>query len=177
MKIGLREFDRQSIEWFQGAVSSGDYTRSGLARELCEKSGWSNHQGVLCEAQARKIRPRLASALSVELPEPGGVFAERQELKFQGPVPELRMKLAELGELSVVSVRPGESSDWRAMMHCYHPHGDPQVPGKCLKYWLMSEHHGVLGGCPIMPRAGMKASEINGLAGRSGHGLHIWTRC
>ena len=146
MKIGMREFDSRSIEWFKGAVSSGDYTRSGLARELCEKSGWCNHQGVPCEAQARKILPRLASALSVALPEPGGVFAERKELKFQGPVPELRMKLAELGELSVVSVGPHESSDWRAMMHGYHPHGDPQVPGKCLKYWLMSEHHGVLGG-------------------------------
>ncbi len=146
MKTGMREFDSRSIEWFKGAVSSGDYTRSGLARGLCEKSGWCNHQGVLCEAQARKILPRLASALSVELPEPVGVFAERKELKFPGPAPEFRMELSELGELSVVPVRPGESGDWHAMMHGYHPHGDLQVPGKCLKYWFMSEHHGALGG-------------------------------
>ncbi|MCY4226898.1 MAG: IS4 family transposase [Gammaproteobacteria bacterium] len=146
MKIGLREFDSQSIEWFKGAASSGDYTRSGLARELCERSGWHSHRGVACEAQARKMLPRLASALSVELPEPGGVFAERKELKFPGPAPELRMELQELGELSVVAVRPRESGAWRAMMHAHHPHGDPRVPGKCLKYWLMSGRHGALGG-------------------------------
>ncbi len=58
MKTGMREFDSRSIEWFKGAVFSGDYTRSGLARGLCERSGWCNHQGVPCEVRARKILPR-----------------------------------------------------------------------------------------------------------------------
>ena len=40
MKTGMREFDSWSIEWFKGAVSSGDYARSGLARDLRGKSGW-----------------------------------------------------------------------------------------------------------------------------------------
>ena len=36
------------------------------------------------------------------------MFAERKELKFQGPAPEFRMELSELGELSVVSVSDRE---------------------------------------------------------------------
>ena len=56
---------------------------------------------------ARKILPRLASALSVELPESVGVFAERKELKFQGPAP---------GSASVsVTMRSIRSSAWPSM--------------------------------------------------------------
>ncbi len=57
-----------------------------------------------------------------------------------------------VGGLSVAPVRPRESGDWRTMMHAYHPHGEPQVPGKCLKYWLMSAHHGALGGSVLSCR-------------------------
>ena len=134
MRIGLREFDSGTIEWFRGAASSGDHARSGLARELCERSGWHSHRGVACEAQAHKMLPRLAKALSVGLPE------------CHDAVPELQVRLQDLGEASVVPAGPRESGRWRAMMHAHHPRGVPEVPGKSLKYWLESGRHGCLGG-------------------------------
>ena len=68
MKVGLRQFSNQSIESFQRAVGSGELTRSGLARKLCELTDWRNKKGDLCLAQARKALPELAKQLRINLP-------------------------------------------------------------------------------------------------------------
>ena len=67
MKVGLRQFSNQSIESFQRAVGSGELTRSGLARKLCELTDWRNKKGDLCLAQARKALPELARQLRINL--------------------------------------------------------------------------------------------------------------
>ena len=52
---------------------------------------------------------------------------------------QLRCSLAQLGEVSLELVAYSDSKRWRSMMHTHHPRGVPSVPGKVVKYWLVSE--------------------------------------
>ena len=144
MQIGLRQFETEVIEWFKRAATGGDYTRSALARELCERSEWRNPKGQLCEAQARKVLPKLASEVSIKLPKAGARVSPSAWLPYQAP--QVQCTLAQLGEVSVVPVAPKQTKQWHSMMQTYHPRGAPQVPGAALKYWVVSAHYGRLGG-------------------------------
>ena len=68
MQVGLRQFGDADIEWFKAAALSPDYSRYGLARELCERAGWRNSAGRLCLADAYQALPRLAAGAGVRLP-------------------------------------------------------------------------------------------------------------
>ena len=59
---------------------------------------------------------------------------------------QLRCSLAQLGEVSLELVAYSDSKRWRSMMHTHHPRGVPSVPGKVVKYWLVSERCGRVGG-------------------------------
>ncbi len=146
MQIGLRQFEADVIEWLKAAAGGGEHTRSSLARQLCERSGWRNAKGELCQAQARKILPQLASALSIQLPAPSGAVPRPAELAQYAAAPSIDCELAQLGRVSVELVAGGETKPWRSMMRTHHPRGDPQHPGRALKYWVVSERHGRLGG-------------------------------
>ena len=37
MQVGLRHFDLQTLDWLPDRLRSGEATRHGLARELCER--------------------------------------------------------------------------------------------------------------------------------------------
>ncbi len=65
MKIGLRQFGDETVHWFRQAAQSGELTRSGLARELCERTDWRTQRGDLCLAQARTVVPQLAARLNI----------------------------------------------------------------------------------------------------------------
>ena len=58
----------------------------------------------------------------------------------------MRAELCGLGPVSVQPVKADERRVWASMMHTFHPQGAPQLPGKALKYWIVSEHYGRLGG-------------------------------
>lgn len=146
MQIGLRQFENDVVEWFKSASVSGDYTRSALARRLCELSEWRNSTGDLCEAQARKILPRLAGELSVALPAVSDRVALPDELEDYADGASISCELARLGRVSVELVEAGSVRKWRSMMHTHHPRGEPHIPGKAVKYWVETEHCGRLGG-------------------------------
>ncbi|MCY4356272.1 MAG: hypothetical protein OXD01_02005 [Gammaproteobacteria bacterium] len=38
-------FWRKTLDWFKEASESGQYTRTGLARQLCELTNWLNQRG------------------------------------------------------------------------------------------------------------------------------------
>ena len=106
MQIGLRQFENDVVEWFKGASVSGDYTRSALARQLCELSDWRSSKGELCEAQARKILPKLASELSIRLPASSAAVPSSSQLPDYAEHPPLHCGLEELGCASVEVVAP-----------------------------------------------------------------------
>ena len=174
MKVGLRHFGDDSVRWFQQASVSGELTRTGLARQLCERSDWRNPQGKLCIDQASKILPRLAAKLKVSLPSATRhIPRARSHAPFQ-PIAKIQCALEELGMVSVEPVCKEQTSSWYAMMQSWHPQGAPKLPGQAVKYWVVSEHHGYLGGgCPFMHPAGMRRLGMISLAGHNGRGPGI----
>ncbi len=58
----------------------------------------------------------------------------------------MQAQLSELGKVSVELIKAQERKSWTSMMHSFHPQGQPQLPGKALKYWIVSAHYGRLGG-------------------------------
>ena len=145
MQIGIRQFDNEVIEWFKLAATGSDYTRSGLARELCERSDWRNVKGQLCEAQARKRLVELAEELSITLPSPAPCPRSSLPVEYDD-VCELECSLAQLGQITVSPVLPTQTKQWHSMMHTHHPRGAPRVPGAAIKYWVESDRYGRLGG-------------------------------
>ena len=84
--------------WLRRAVEEGGYTRSGLARELCERENWRNEKGDLCLASARRILPKLAAELGLVLPS-ARERAPRKAPTRDFPNLTLRCGLAEVGEV------------------------------------------------------------------------------
>ena len=148
MRVGKRLLKPETVTWLREVLQEGELTRSAIARELCERDGWKNRQGVPCAASARTALPRLAEALALPLPaplpqpdnragaDPGSVHAK----PFAG-------RLEQLGavRLRLVEER-AERGLWRSMLLACHPLGEARAPGKRLTYLLESAHEGVLGG-------------------------------
>ena len=150
MQVGLRHFDSQTLDWFAGALRSGEATRHGLARELCERTGWRNALGRPCLSAAAKALPALAGRVGIELPPPRGV-PDRAAVPAvpSGDVPDTRLACP-LEDLGPVSLDPVGAADdrrlWEAMMATHHPLGWARPPGGQMRYWIRSERHGTLGG-------------------------------
>ncbi len=150
MQVGLRHFDSQTLDWFAGALRSGEATRHGLARELCERTDWRNALGRPCLSAAAKALPALAGRVGIELPPPRGV-PDRAAVPAvpSGDVPDTRLACP-LEDLGPVSLDPVGAADdrrlWEAMMATHHPLGWARPPGGQMRYWIRSERHGTLGG-------------------------------
>ena len=176
MRIGLRQFSLDTIAWLKMAVEAGDCTRSSLARELCDRENWHNALGHACLASARAALPKLAASLELTLPEPramGGVTAESQAVPQDYPDRTLNCAPEALGPVSVVPVEEGgDRRGARSMMATHHPEGDACCPGGRLRYWIVCERHGVLGGAGVRRRvvapegAGPAHRLVAGCAGR-----------
>ena len=134
--------------WFRAAVAEEGRTRGSLARGLCEVADWRNAKGEFCLASARRALPGLAADLGVRLPEarPAPLSARRVP---SDPVPDPRIE-APLGALGAVRLEPADGAAdvraWRSMMALRHPQGAPLSPGARLRYWIVSERRGRLGG-------------------------------
>ena len=51
------------MQWLRRELQRGDLSRAALGRGLCERDGWRNPRGEVCEASARKALPQLAQEL------------------------------------------------------------------------------------------------------------------
>ena len=149
MRIGLRHYASETVDWLKATLGGGDCTRTSLARELCEREDWRNAKGELCLASARAVLPKLSSALGLSLPEArpmGSIDAGSLAPSLDYPDRALSCSLDDLGEISVVPVADAEKSLARSMMASHHPEGDAACPGGRIRYWLRSSEHGILGG-------------------------------
>ena len=152
MRIGLRHYAPETVEWLKARLAAGDCTRTFLARGLCEREGWRNAKGELCLASARAALPKLSSAVGLPLPESrpmGGVSAESLAPPPDFPDRPLSVPLGALGEIGVVPVADAEKGLARSMMATHHPEGDAGCPGGRIRYWIRSSAHGVLGGFTV----------------------------
>ena len=146
MQIGLRQFENADIEWFKAACGGSDYSRYGLAKELCARAEWRNSNGELCLTQAYQALPKLAGELGIALPAVRGSRPVEVDLPVYDGAFRLHGDRSQFGDITVEVVDQSVRKSWRSMMHTHHPRGEPQLPGKALKYWIVSEHYGRLGG-------------------------------
>ncbi len=152
MRIGLRHFSADSIEWFKKAAADPEQTRYGLAMGLCERDNWRNSQGELCLASARKNLPEIAKAAGVSLPAPVSLpkgmisGSKTPALRTDYPDNNVICTLESLGEVSLEPVEGKEKKLWREMMQTHHPEGWSRVPGKQISYWITTGNHGRVGG-------------------------------
>jgi len=148
MQIGMRQVPAETVEWLAAACKDGNPSRTALARELCEREGWSGPAGKPCLSSARKLLPALAGNLGVALP-----GAEALALAPHGRPPSdfpdnpVSCPLRELGPLSLELVtQPAARRRWEAMIETHHPQGWRRPPGGQLRYRIRSAQHGILGG-------------------------------
>ncbi len=133
--------------WLRTAVAEEGRTRGSLARGLCEVADWRNAKGKLCLASARRALPALAADLGVRLPAARPVPSAGRALSDPVPDPRIEVPLGDLGEVRLEPVSgAADGRAWRSMMALRHPQGAPLSPGARLRYWIVSEQHGRLGG-------------------------------
>ncbi len=125
MQIGMRQVQAGTLEWLAAACKGGNPGRTALARELCEREGWSGPAGKPCLASARKLLPALAGTPGTALP-----GAEKPVLAPHGRPPSdfpdnpVSCPLRELGILSLELVaQPAERRRREAMIETRHPPG------------------------------------------------------
>ncbi len=132
MQVGLRHFDSQTLDWLSGRLRSGEAIRHGLARELCERTGWLNALDRPCLSAAAKALPALAKRLGLELPPPRDVPDPTAAPAVAAEdVPDTRVACP-LEELGPVWLDPvggdGDRRLWEAMMATHHPLGWARPP-------------------------------------------------
>ena len=97
MKIGLRQFKNDDVEWFREAVAGNAYSCYGLAKELCLRVGWRGSGGKLSVTQAYLALPKLARELSISLPEVCGSRPIESLLPEYSEAPSVSCALGQLG--------------------------------------------------------------------------------
>ena len=48
MRVGIRGFGEETVDWFKREAMARNLLRTALVRQLCEYSGWVNKQGEPC---------------------------------------------------------------------------------------------------------------------------------
>ncbi len=70
------------------------------------------------------------------------------------PVPQINGPLKALGKLSIEPFQKHDSRTCSSMMHAWHPQAAPRHPGQVLKYRLISDQYGRLGGLSCRAASG-----------------------
>jgi len=129
-------------------------SRQQLARKVCEWLNWRSPNGTLKEMNCRKALLQLHRQGLIQLPEAKHHPNLRKSSSsvdgegFPAPLPR-ECLLAELGPISVVPIKRGDrapSRQWNAMMNRYHYLGSGPLCGAQIRYFINSEHYGILGG-------------------------------
>lgn len=139
------------LAWLSDRVRSFEgLSRYRLAREACERFDWRDATGRLKEMACRKELARLERIGSVVLPAARAVSWQVRK----GAVPQAAKFCGELCDLDGVELRvvvggTAESGQWNGLMQAYHPQGSGPLCGAQLRYLIVSERLGVIGGLSV----------------------------
>ena len=147
----------ESLAWIGSRVSTDPgLSRYRLAKELCERLGWRNAAGRLQEMACRKRLLALQRQGKIALP------AARRGPPPYRPASAAALVWPEvtggLGDLGVITLQPiaaatKESVIWNAMMEAHHLLGRGPLCGAQLRYLILSQRHGVVGGLAVSAAA------------------------
>jgi hypothetical protein len=143
----------EGLAWVRGLMETRpDLSRSGLAKAACTRLNWMDILGRPKEMACRKALVQLERQGAIVLPtarraKPAPRLAQSPPAAW----PEVTAALAELGAVELKPVRGGtdESRTWNALMDAHHPLRSGPLCGAQIRYLIISEKHGVLGGLAV----------------------------
>ena len=124
-------------------------SRRQLALRVCDWIDWRNAAGRLQDMGCRKVMLAMHRRGVIQLPEVTKRFNFQQAGRPVAPPPiaTVDCSLGDLGKVELVRVatRP-LSALWRGMMDAYHYLGSGPLCGAQLRYLVLSECYGWIGG-------------------------------
>ncbi len=147
----------QSLAWIGARVSQdASLSRYRLAREVCVRLDLRDAKGRLREMACRKRLVALERRGEITLPPPRRYQPVSRPPPTAPPVwAEYSGSLADLGAISLQPVSGGTaaSAEWNAMMQAHHPLGRGPLCGAQIRYLIVSQRHGPLGGLAVSAAA------------------------
>jgi hypothetical protein len=131
-------------------------SRNGLAQKVCVELDWRDAMGRPKAMGCRAALLRLEQEGRIVLPAARRGRPVRRVGQAAAPVcPQVAGTLEDLGTISLVPVQGGsaESSAWNALMDAHHPLRSGPLCGAQIRYLIMSEKHGPLGGLAVSASA------------------------
>jgi hypothetical protein len=145
-----------SLAWINARVREDpSLTRYRLAKEVCVRLDLRDAKGRPREMACRKQLLALRRQGRIELPPPRHKPPSPRPAPAGTPVWEFAGTLAALGPVSLRPVSGGTqaSHDWNAMLRAHHPQGAGPLCGAQIRYLVVSEKHGLLGGLAVSAAA------------------------
>lgn len=144
-------FTEQIVDQIQQTVDADPgISRRELSKRVCEWMDWRKPDGELKDMSCRKALAEMNRRGVLNLPEPTRPhgFENRSPPPDIQP-PEVQCRLDQLGTIRVEPVESSQSdasSFWFAMMDQYHYLGGGPLCGSQIRYLIVSEEYGCLGG-------------------------------
>jgi hypothetical protein len=150
-----------SLAWINSRVSEDiSLTRYRLAKEVCARLDLRDAKGRPREMACRKQLLELERRGHIELPpprhKPPSRRARGQEPSRETPAwPAFSGTLADLGPVTLRPISGGTQASraWNAMLRAHHPQSDGPLCGAQIRYLIVSEKHGALGGLAVSAAA------------------------
>src|SRR5258708_3238269 len=146
-----------SLAWINSRVAAdASLTRYRLAKEVCARLDLRDAKGRPREMACRKQLLALQRLGRIELPPPRRKPPSPRPARGGTPVwPEFAGTLADLGPVTLQPVSGGTqaSHDWNTMLRAHHPQGAGPLCGAQIRYLIVSERHGILGGLAVSAAA------------------------
>jgi len=147
----------ESLAWIASRIGEdAGLSRYRLARAVCQRLEWRDAAGRLKEVACRKRLLVLERRGKIALP----AARRRPPVRRAEPAPALVWPevSGSLGDLGAVSLQPisggsEQSGIWNAMMAAHHPLGSGPLCGAQIRYLILSQRHGVLGGLSVSAAA------------------------
>lgn len=147
----------ECLAWIGSRVSEdGGLTRYRLAKEVCERFAWRDGRGRLKEMACRKRLIALERRGELRLPAARRGPPRRPADQAHASVwPEVDGRLGDLGVISLQPVDGGTmaSKTWHAMMAAHHALGAGPLCGAQIRYLIISQRRGAIGGLAVSAAA------------------------
>jgi hypothetical protein len=155
MQICGQEFSSETIERIIKFIAERpDVSRTELSLHVCEWLDWKSPNGKCKEMSCRMALLKLEKEGLVQLPVGGQSppkarrDTEANDLGLE-PIPEICCSLPELGKVELIPIenrRSGQAHIWNRLMNAYHYLGARPLCGAQIRYLIVSENYGYLGG-------------------------------
>jgi Domain of unknown function (DUF4338)/Transposase Tn5 dimerisation domain/Transposase DNA-binding len=146
-----------NLAWINSRVGEdASLTRYRLAKEVCVRLNLRDAKGRPREMACRKQLLTLERHGRIVLPRPRHKPPSPRPLPAEAPVSlSFTGTLAILGPVALRPIEGGTpaSRDWNTMMRAHHPRRNGPLCGAQLRYLIVSEKHGTLGGLSVSAAA------------------------